>query len=109
MAVDEMCEYFQLVSTKHFRLFFPLLTKLVVVAVLVLRLVKAGEIALVEVVFVVVDKPRIVGVSPPVILTALGLITDVLLVMELIWCDRLKKGGNALRGQFFGFSNSCKL
>ena len=55
-----------------------------VVAVLVLRLVKAGEIALVEVVFVVVDKPRIVGVSPPVILTALGLITkDALFVMKV--------------------------
>jgi len=80
-----MCEYFQLVSTKHFRLFFPLLTKLVVVAVLVLvlRLVKAGEIALVEVVFVMVDKPRIVGVTPPMKFTALGLITDVLLVMKV--------------------------
>ena len=55
-----------------------------VVAVLVLRLVKAGEIALVEVVFVVVDKPRIVGVSPPMILAALGLITkDALFVMKV--------------------------
>ena len=54
-----------------------------VVAVLVLRLVKAGEIALVEVVFVMVDKPGIVGGAPPMILTALGLITDVLLVMKV--------------------------
>ena len=73
----------------------------VVTVVAVLSLVETGEIALVEVVFVMVDKPRIVGVTPPMKFTSLGLITDVLLVMELIWCDRLKKGGNALRGHFF--------
>jgi hypothetical protein len=55
----------------------------VITVVAVLRLVKAGEIALVEVVFVMVDKPRIVGGAPPMILTALGLITDVLLVMKV--------------------------
>ena len=55
----------------------------VVTVVAVLSLVETGEIALVEVVFVMVDKPRIVGGAPPMILTALGLITDVLLVMKV--------------------------
>ena len=43
------------------------------------------EIALVEVAFVKVDKPRIVGVSPPVLFAALGMVLkeDVLLVTKV--------------------------